>query len=239
MASIRQSAGELHSAAENITPTSARPKAVNHSKIWQMMHVNGTFVTDLSAAIRTEKGSIDKIMRTLRSAAQDGELTAMGTTSLLFNTQVSINNGRMTFEQLSAPMPKRTPAPVGTGSRWRWAIAGFLLFNIMGAAAGYFIGKGRDQARAARNSTSEEVSPRQIAEVKAFLNEIAGLEKYVTDIEKVANEISRQIETEEKETRKELRRKYFPIMDALEELSKHIAELIYGGVRLAQAAGGR
>lgn len=230
---IQQSSATLKKAIGSIS-TSTKPKKIDQKKIWQMMHRNGAFIEDLSGAIREERAALDKIMRVLREGASSGELPSLNT-KLMFNTTVSIQSNRIDFDRITVSPPRQSKGEVGTGSRWRWTIAGLLLFNVVGAVGGYFIGKHRDNVRAENNTVSEAVTQRQVDDVKAFLEGLADLDRYVADIEKTANAIARQIETEEKETRKELARKLFPVMDGLEHVARHIAELTYGGSVMAGA----
>lgn len=212
------------------------PVRVDSGRIWTMIHVNNKAVADPinqlhkdETALKALIGHAEKVAAAIDPSmgADNGKkvekvMNSGAKQHLMFNTTVTFNKGKSTFNQRMAPKPERvkTKSDYKSGALWGAGI-GTLLFGMF--LPGAILG-------AAASPASGETKPETVGkgkELSDFAHRAAELTEMRGDIEKIADELHAKVE-DAQEHKAEVRRQAALVMELLGNIARHIAELLHG-----------
>lgn len=238
--SMQTSAKDLDRALDRINHPPGKKARVDHSRIWAMLHVDGRFMKDLDTGLVAEERSLKDLIALASKAAKHvgteggadeviSTLNGGGKHKLMFNTTVTFSGGKVDFNKVSPPSPKteKIGADYLRGAAWG-ALIGFFIFGMVipGAVIGTF------GASATGNTAT---SQRYLEKTKHTLRAIGAFADLAREIEAVANELDTAVKGAEESERANAKRAAAPIMELLGAVTRHVAELAYGGSVMAAA----
>jgi hypothetical protein len=238
--SMQSSAKDLDRALDRINNVPGKKARVDHSRIWAMLHVDGRFMKDLDTGLVAEERSLKDLIalaaKAAKHVASEGGADEVISTinggskqKLMFNTTVTFSGGKADFNKVSPPSPKteKIGADYLRGAAWG-AVIGFFIFGMVipGAIIGTF-------GSSATGNTA--TSKRDLEKTKHTLRAIGAFADLSRSIEEVANELDEAVKGAEDADRANVKRAAAPVMELLGAVTRHVAELAYGGMTMASA----
>lgn len=240
LTSMQKSTTELSRALDRVNNPPGKKVRVDQTRVWAMLHVNGRFMNNLDTGLTAEEHSLKELIALASKAAkhvagEDGveavksAINSGGKHKLMFNTTVSFSGGKADFNKVSPPSPKteKIGADYLRGAAWG-ALIGFFIFGLVipGAIIGTF-------GSSATGNTA--TTKRDLEKTKNTLRAIGAFADLSKDIEDVANELDTAVKAATPETAADVKRAAAPVMELLGAVTRHIAELAYGGSVMAAA----
>lgn len=205
---------------------------INHNRVWKLFHLNDDLM-DLKD-FKIEIDGIKELAAVVTKAKErliqwsNGEdspgmaIEGKKFVQLMNNTDVTIKDGRVKFDEL--PVPK--PSKEWTGEDILWVF----LFNVVGLTYRLIKG-GSGEAK-----TKKEQSLKAIAMV---IEEMKKLAPVVQGIEKDADEIIKVISKAKTDRQADLKRAASPVLELASKTIQHVTDVTYGAKKIFEAAEGK
>lgn len=237
---MQASAKDLDRSLARVSGVPGKKVKVDHSRIWAMLHVDGKFMKDLNTGLTGEEQDLKELIQLASTAAKhvgkengldevNAAINRGGKYKLMFNTTVTFSNGKAEFDRVQPPSPKteKVAEDYLRGAAWGALIGFFVFFMwVPGAVIGAL-----GSSATGKTSTSK----RDLDQAKNALRAMGEFAEFAKDIEKVADELDAAVKGAAEGKEADVKRAAAPVMELLGAITRHIAELCFGGKTLASA----